>query len=320
MPDLPALKVLKIFNSSIASPLDEFETIQFYKTAFYYLPSMLAPRLDELHIGVGNPEIPACDELFWPFDQRWEGLRHMGSTDLRLIRTPRRRKGVWKRHCIGDFIEGGLADHEISLAPELLKKSSKITRLKIFHPMSRGYLDYYDGPNFVVERFPNLRSFELGTSKIGSGENSPPFSSNEFFVSSLYFGIGKLKYLRDVTLPWPKWDHELLRPEDLPYVWEKWAGVNIEGLETVVFNGVDYECEYDSTGRLSRLDYNTYVQTRVGFKVKLAEGGRMYEVADRWVKGNLCVHGSRLTKPLDFGSCVSYEWENWWRGNGSVYS
>ncbi|KAF3219823.1 hypothetical protein TWF679_010279 [Orbilia oligospora] len=227
MPDLLALKVLKIFNSSIASPLDEFETIQFYKTAFYYLPSMLAPRLDELHIGVGNPEIPA------------------------------RRKGVWKRHCIGDFIEGGLVDHEISLAPELLKKFSKITRLKIFHPMSRGYLDYHDGPNFVVERFPNLRSFELGTSKIGSGESSPPFSSNEFFVSSFYFGIGKLKYLRDVTLPWPKWDHELLRPEDLPYVWEKWAGVNIEGLETVVFNGVDYEYEYDSTGRLSRLDYNT---------------------------------------------------------------
>ncbi|KAF3086805.1 hypothetical protein TWF706_011334 [Orbilia oligospora] len=103
MPELPALEVLRIFHSSIANPLDEFETIQFYKAAFYYLLLMLAPRLDELHVGLGNPEISAHDETLWPSDEL--SKRRMDSNHLGLIRVPRRHKGLWKRYRFGIFQE-----------------------------------------------------------------------------------------------------------------------------------------------------------------------------------------------------------------------
>ncbi|EGX43219.1 hypothetical protein AOL_s00215g675 [Orbilia oligospora ATCC 24927] len=316
MPELPALKVLKIFHSSIASPLDQFETVRFFTTAFFYLLLMLAPRLDELHIGSGNPELRVDYEPDWPFDSSWE--TYTDWHDLGLDNgISKRHKGDREYHLSEDFTElSFLVSHHISFAsfasfaPELLKRFSKITRLKIFHPLSREYLNFHERLDIVAERFPNLRSFELGTSKIGSCNNLPSSSS-----SYIYFGIGQLKYLRDVTLPWPKIYGETVQPQCLPYLWEDWLGVNVKGLETVVFSGVDREHKYIAPRGFYIADYKTYVQTRVGFKVKLAEGGRdcWYQVVGHWVEGNLSVNGSCLTKPLDFSSRLPCEWGSWWR-------
>ncbi|KAF3318083.1 hypothetical protein TWF173_008822 [Orbilia oligospora] len=314
MPELPALKALKIFHSSIASPLDQFETVRFFTTAFFYLLLMLAPRLDELHIGSGNPELRVDYEPDWPFDDSWETRTDWH--DLGLVNgISKRQKGDREYHLSEDFTElSFLVSHHISFAsfasfaPELLKRFSKITRLKIFHPLSWEYLNFNERLDIVAERFPNLRSFELGTSKIGSCNNLPSSSS-----SYIYFGIGQLKYLRDVTLPWPKFGGETIQPQCLPYLWEDWLGVNVKGLETVVFSGVDREYKYIAPRGFYIADYKTYVQTRVGFKVKLAEEDRMYQAVGHWVKGNLSVNGSCLTKPLDFSSSVSREWGNWWR-------
>ncbi|KAK6506854.1 hypothetical protein TWF481_005314 [Arthrobotrys musiformis] len=68
IPEMRALKVVKIFYSAIARPFDSFSSYRFRATAAYYRLLTLAPRLEGLYINTESPgsKRPRGSELYRP--------------------------------------------------------------------------------------------------------------------------------------------------------------------------------------------------------------------------------------------------------------